>query len=82
MNKFSEAFFSFPEESRPGIPVIYNCIYRFDKKGLVKKKGDRYFGVPNKALQTPVYYPWGHEKPISRALNFSAIETDTTQNGK
>jgi hypothetical protein len=74
MTKYDNKFHSFGIGQKKDLPVVYNCIYRFNKKGLVRKKGERYYGTLSAPLQTPAFFPWGHEKAISRALDFSAVK--------
>lgn len=73
MNRFDQAYHSFPEPVKKKIPVNFNFIYRFNKRGVVKKKGDAYYGVPVKILNTPQFYTWGHNKSISKILDLTAF---------
>jgi len=74
MNQYNISFRVLDDKTKFQVPVIYNCIYRFDKRKIVKQRGKRYYGVPASMLQTPVFFPWGHHKPISKMVDGSAIE--------
>lgn len=71
MNRFDQAYHPFPEPVKKNIPVNFNFIYRFSKRGVIKKKGDAYYGVPVTILNTSQFYAWGHNKAISKIMDLS-----------
>ena len=71
--RFKQKFIEFPEEDKKKLPVSYNYIYVFDKRGVIPKKGKAYYGVPVTVLHTPQFYCWGHNKLISKIINLEKI---------
>lgn len=74
MNRFDQPFHGFDDSLKNAIPANYNFIYKFDKRGIVKKKGDAFFGVKVDILHTKQFYAWGHNKSISKIMDFTNIK--------
>jgi hypothetical protein len=85
MSRFEQEFHPLDETIKKNLPVSYNFLYKFNKRGIVKKKGDAYYGIKVTILNTSKFYPWGHTKPISKIVDFTGIKPkkeNTKQNGK
>jgi|GEM_PF-4204462 hypothetical protein len=74
MNRFEQAFYPLDETIKKHLPVSYNFLYKFNKRGIVKKKGDAYYGIRVAVLNTSKFYPWGHTKPISKMIDYTGIQ--------
>jgi hypothetical protein len=73
-NNYQQGFIKFSNKLKEKIPAIYNRIYYFRKEGKRRKKGNAYYGVNSKVLQTPTFFPWGHNKAISKMVNFKNLK--------
>ena len=78
MSRFEQERIKFDENTKKHIPISYNFIYRFDKRGVIKKKGKAYYGVKVDLINTPQFYAWGHNKAISKILNLQNLKIKKT----
>lgn len=79
MSRFEQEYHQFDEETKKNLPISYNFLYKFSKRGIIKKRGDAYYGVRVDLLDTQTFFPWGHTKPISKTFDFSDLKANNNE---